>query len=116
MSDFLAGLTDDRVYKFEKQDREKKYQSVIESLAEKFQILNRVQSDLKEINDNLLNKNYIKEQNLKALSAELICSDRESFWIVEKEIVAEKIKKYGCQVCKFKMKDSLLSRICKFQK
>lgn len=116
MSDFLAGLADDRVYKFEKQDREKKYQSVIESLAEKFQILNRVQSDLKEINDNLLNKNYIKEQNSKALSAELICSDRESFWIVEKEIVAEKIKKYGCQVYKFKMKDSLLSRICKFEK
>ena len=30
---------------------------VIESLTEKFQILNQVQSDLKEIKDNLFNKN-----------------------------------------------------------
>ena len=41
-----------------KQDeREKNYQTVIESLTEKFQILNQVQSDLKEIKDNLFNKN-----------------------------------------------------------
>ena len=32
-------------------------QTVIESLTEKFQILNQVQSDLKEIKDNLFNKN-----------------------------------------------------------
>ena len=37
--------------------REKNYQTVIESLTEKFQILNQVQSDLKEIKDNLFNKN-----------------------------------------------------------
>ena len=39
------------------EEREKNYQTVIESLTEKFQILNQVQSDLKEIKDNLLNKN-----------------------------------------------------------
>ena len=39
------------------EEREKNYQTVIESLAEKFQILNQVQSDLKEIKDNLFNKN-----------------------------------------------------------
>ena len=39
------------------EEREKKYQTVIESLTEKFQILNQVQSDLKEIKDNLFNKN-----------------------------------------------------------
>lgn len=39
------------------EEREKNYQTVIESLTEKFQILNQVQSDLKEINDNLFNKN-----------------------------------------------------------
>ena len=39
------------------EDREKNYQTVIESLTEKFQILNQVQSDLKEIKDNLFNKN-----------------------------------------------------------
>lgn len=38
-------------------EREKNYQTVIESLTEKFQILNQVQSDLKEIKDNLFNKN-----------------------------------------------------------
>ena len=37
--------------------REKNYQTVIERLSEKFQILNQVQSDLKEIKDNLFNKN-----------------------------------------------------------
>ena len=31
------------------EEREKNYQTVIESLTEKFQILNQVQSDLKEI-------------------------------------------------------------------
>ena len=39
------------------EEREKNYQTVIESLTEKFQILNQVQSDLKEIKDNLYNKN-----------------------------------------------------------
>lgn len=38
------------------EEREKNYQTVIESLTEKFQILNQVQSDLKEIKDNLFNK------------------------------------------------------------
>ena len=41
------------------EEREKNYQTVIESLTEKFQILNQVQSDLKEIKDNLFNKNSI---------------------------------------------------------
>lgn len=39
------------------EEREKNYQTVIESLTEKFQILNQVQSDLREIKDNLFNKN-----------------------------------------------------------
>ena len=39
------------------EEREKNYQTVIESLTEKFQILNQDQSDLKEIKDNLFNKN-----------------------------------------------------------
>ena len=39
------------------EEREKNYQTVIESLTKKFQILNQVQSDLKEIKDNLFNKN-----------------------------------------------------------
>ena len=39
------------------EEREKNYQTVIVSLTEKFQILNQVQSDLKEIKDNLFNKN-----------------------------------------------------------
>ena len=39
------------------EEREKNYQTVIGSLTEKFQILNQVQSDLKEIKDNLFNKN-----------------------------------------------------------
>ena len=39
------------------EEREKNYQTVIESLTEKFQILNQVQSELKEIKDNLFNKN-----------------------------------------------------------
>ena len=39
------------------EEREKNYQTVIESLTEKFQILNQVQSDQKEIKDNLFNKN-----------------------------------------------------------
>lgn len=39
------------------EERAKNYQTVIESLTEKFQILNQVQSDLKEIKDNLFNKN-----------------------------------------------------------
>ena len=39
------------------EEREKNYRTVIESLTEKFQILNQVQSDLKEIKDNLFNKN-----------------------------------------------------------
>ena len=39
------------------EEREKNYQTVIESLTEKFQILNQVQSDLKEIKDILFNKN-----------------------------------------------------------
>ena len=39
------------------EEREKNYQTVIESLTEKFQILNQVQSDLEEIKDNLFNKN-----------------------------------------------------------
>ena len=39
------------------EEREKNYQTVIESLTEKFQILNQVQSGLKEIKDNLFNKN-----------------------------------------------------------
>ena len=39
------------------EEREKNYQTVIESLTEKFQILNQVQSDLKEIKHNLFNKN-----------------------------------------------------------
>ena len=39
------------------EEREKNYQTVIEGLTEKFQILNQVQSDLKEIKDNLFNKN-----------------------------------------------------------
>ena len=39
------------------EEREKNYQTVIESLTENFQILNQVQSDLKEIKDNLFNKN-----------------------------------------------------------
>lgn len=39
------------------EEREKNYQTMIESLTEKFQILNQVQSDLKEIKDNLFNKN-----------------------------------------------------------
>ena len=39
------------------EEREKNYQTVIESLTEKFQFLNQVQSDLKEIKDNLFNKN-----------------------------------------------------------
>lgn len=39
------------------EEREKNYQTVIESLTEKFQILNQVQSDLKEIKNNLFNKN-----------------------------------------------------------
>ena len=39
------------------EEREKNYQTVIESLTEKFQILNQVQSDLKEIKDNLFNIN-----------------------------------------------------------
>ena len=39
------------------EEREKNYQTVIESLTEKFQILNQVQSDLKQIKDNLFNKN-----------------------------------------------------------
>ena len=37
------------------EEREKNYQTVIESLTEKFQILNQDQSDLKEIKDNLFN-------------------------------------------------------------
>ena len=41
----------------QQEEREKNYQTVIESLTEKFQILNQVQSDLKEIKDNLFNKN-----------------------------------------------------------
>ena len=39
------------------EEREKNYQTVIESMTEKFQILNQVQSDLKEIKENLFNKN-----------------------------------------------------------
>ena len=39
------------------EEREKNYQTVIESLTEKFQILNQDHSDLKEIKDNLFNKN-----------------------------------------------------------
>ena len=39
------------------EERDKNYQTVIESLTAKFQILNQVQSDLKEIKDNLFNKN-----------------------------------------------------------
>ena len=39
------------------EEREKNYQPVIESLTEKFQILNQVQSGQKEIKDNLFNKN-----------------------------------------------------------
>ena len=39
------------------EEREKNYQTVIENLTEKFQILNQVQNDLEEIKDNLLNKN-----------------------------------------------------------
>ena len=39
------------------EERERNYQTVIESLTEKFQIPNQVQSDLKEIKDNLFNKN-----------------------------------------------------------
>ena len=39
------------------EEREKNYQTVIESLTEKFQILNQAQSELKEIKDNLFNKN-----------------------------------------------------------
>ena len=39
------------------EEKEKNYQTVIESLTEKFQILNQVQSDLKEIKDKLFNKN-----------------------------------------------------------
>lgn len=41
------------------EEREKNYQTVIESLTEKFQILNQVQSDLKEIKDNLYIKNLL---------------------------------------------------------
>ena len=41
------------------EEREKNYQTVIESLTEKFQILNQVQSDLKEIKDNLFNENRL---------------------------------------------------------
>ncbi|MFR6167137.1 MAG: BhlA/UviB family holin-like peptide [Blautia wexlerae] len=40
-----------------RKNERKNYQTVIESLTEKFQILNQVQSDLKEIKDNLFNKN-----------------------------------------------------------
>ena len=39
------------------EEREKNYQTEIERLTEKFQILNQVQSDLKESKDNLFNKN-----------------------------------------------------------
>ena len=39
------------------EQRDANYQTVIENLTEKFQILNQVQNDLKEIKDNLLNKN-----------------------------------------------------------
>ena len=39
------------------EEREKNYQTVIESLTEKFQILTQVQSDLKELKNNLLGKN-----------------------------------------------------------
>ena len=39
------------------EEREKNYQTVIESLTETFQILNQVQSDLKEIKDHLFKKN-----------------------------------------------------------
>ncbi len=45
------------------EEREKNYQTVIESLTEKFQILNQVQSDLKEIKDNHFNKNYRGKRN-----------------------------------------------------
>ena len=39
------------------EEREKNYQTVIESLTEKIQILNQVQTDLKENKDYLFNKN-----------------------------------------------------------
>ena len=38
------------------EEREKNYQSVIEKLTEKFEILHQVQSDLSEIKENLLGK------------------------------------------------------------
>ena len=47
------------------EEREKNYQTVIESLTEKFQILNQVQSDLKEIKDNLFNKNFGKSKKVE---------------------------------------------------
>lgn len=49
------------------EEREKNYQTVIENLTEKFQILNQVQNDLKEIKDNLLNKNQIGKRNRSSL-------------------------------------------------
>lgn len=52
---YIVKLNEQRDTKQE--EREKNYQTVIESLTEKFQILNQVQSDLKEIKDNLFNKN-----------------------------------------------------------
>ena len=51
------------------EEREKNYQTVIENLTEKFQILNQVQNDLKEIKDNLLNKNSLQNE----------CHSREGF-------------------------------------
>ena len=39
------------------EEREKNYQTEIESLTEKFQNLNQIQRDLKEIKNNLYNKN-----------------------------------------------------------
>ena len=38
------------------EEREKNYQSVIEKLTEKFEILHQVQSDLSEIKENLFGK------------------------------------------------------------
>lgn len=39
------------------EEREQNYQSIIEKLTEKFQILHQVQSDLAEIKESLLGKN-----------------------------------------------------------
>ena len=39
------------------EEREKNYQTEIENLTEKFQIITKVQNDLKETKDNILNKN-----------------------------------------------------------